>query len=863
MAGRDTDMRSWADLLHNSSQLLQSNTPSAPLPPIQRSLEQLETLSRQLKARTSRYEAPNEAIAATRLLAREGISADQLTRDLKSFELKTSFEDVFPVEATSVEEYLQQVHEMAMVSAIQEAQRDNLRSFHSYMLKVVEDDWAKEKRDFLNNLSRLPQAPPNSGNQRSSGHAVQPYQGSSTITPLRVQDTPRGSESVFTAHQNMDSRKAAAYANVVTRLNEARERSLPFKVATAMRSAYESAALETTTSKSVSLTKIWHLLQSLLSEDVDMSPNVSKKASMLAGARRHLEAGHEKYILDTIHNHPSQAALGGSTGNLQRIRAFLRVRLQDQATVLDFDASDLQRQPPLDTSWHQIYYCLRSGYYDEAISVAQQSRLCRSFAGQLGEWVAKGGSVSPNTAAAVLEECERMVRSGDRAGRGGYDKKKLLLYTIVCGSRQQADSLLRDMPALFSTIEDFLWFRLAMIGNPSDTSSQPRTSADGSMSYTLEELQSYLTKFQPSHYTKNGKDPLVYPYVLLLSLQFHAAIVYMIKEDSHVDSVHIAIAVADYGCLSEGTTGVKKLGSMDAASEAASIIRHYALTYVRQGNMSLALEYYAQAAAAVGGGAVAWSGHGNGDQQRQHHLLLKQLITELLLRDGGIPLLLGGRGSGSEGSLRRFVPDPQNQRSLLLEAARQCQESGFHDKAVELLKRIGEFSTALEIVNQCLSDTIAATASGRGDGDTKSSGLIYAGNEILDAYKVVGGSSSQNLEQVAGQQTAFRQLESILAFYRFTRSGRYSDALMELGKLAFLPFGSRTPENSAEALRYTSLSVQACVPDLLREALICLDQVNDADGTVRRLKSKIANFIANSLPRNLPQELYDRVAQIM
>lgn len=165
-----------------------------------------------------------------------------------------------------------------------------------------------------------------------------------------------------------------------------------------------------------------------------------------------------------------------------------------------------------------------------------------------------------------------------------------------------------------------------MIGNSSEMSSQARPSADGSMSYTLEELQTYLTKFQPSHYTKNGKDPLVYPYVLLLSLQFHAAVVYMMKEDT-VDSVHIAITVADYGCLSEGNTIVKKLGAMDAASEAASIIRHYALTYVRLGNMSLALEYYVQAAATVGGGAVAWSGHASRDQQRQYHLLLKQLIT--------------------------------------------------------------------------------------------------------------------------------------------------------------------------------------------------------------------------------------------
>ena len=154
----------------------------------------------------------------------------------------------------------------------------------------------------------------------------------------------------------------------------------------------------------------------------------------------------------------------------------------------------------------------------------------------------------------------------------------------------------------------------------------------------------------------------------------------------------------------------------------------------------------------------------------------------------------------------------------------------------------------MEIVNQSLSNTIAAIASGRGDGDTKSSGLILAGNEILEAYKVVGGSrlrlallhlsnlatlqytvwlnginvlqisetnsnlllpkcSLQISEQVAGQQTAFRQLESILSFYRFTRSGRYSDALMELSKLAFLPMGSRTLESSTEALRDTSLSV--------------------------------------------------------
>jgi nuclear pore complex protein Nup93 len=96
----------------------------------QRNLDQLEALSKKLKAKTLRAEAPSQSIAATRylydsccrfshvllfeftillprkdyndifyylycciyrLLAREGINAEQLARDLKSFELKVKY----------------------------------------------------------------------------------------------------------------------------------------------------------------------------------------------------------------------------------------------------------------------------------------------------------------------------------------------------------------------------------------------------------------------------------------------------------------------------------------------------------------------------------------------------------------------------------------------------------------------------------------------------------------------------------------------------------------------------------------------------------------------------------------------------
>ncbi|GAA0140923.1 transporter [Lithospermum erythrorhizon] len=92
---RDADMSSWSELLQSSSKLLEQAAPSTHFPPLQRNLDQLEALSKKLKAKTLRTEAPTQSIAATRLLAREGINAEQLARDLKSFELKVDIDKMF------------------------------------------------------------------------------------------------------------------------------------------------------------------------------------------------------------------------------------------------------------------------------------------------------------------------------------------------------------------------------------------------------------------------------------------------------------------------------------------------------------------------------------------------------------------------------------------------------------------------------------------------------------------------------------------------------------------------------------------------------------------------------------------------
>lgn len=291
--------------------------------------------------------------------------------------------------------------------------------------------------------------------------------------------------------------------------------------------------------------------------------------------------------------------------------------------------------------------------------------------------------VSPETASTASEECDKLLRMGDRVGRPGYDRKKLLLYALISGCRRQIERLLRDLPTLFNTIEDFLWFKLSAVHDfPSGSSSV--VVSDGLVPYSLEDLQSYLNKFEPSYYTKNGKDPLVYPYVLFLSIQLLPAILHLSKEVGdegyNVDAVHISIVLADQGCISEGTETTQKIGVLDPYAEVASIVRQYGSLYLHHGNLPLAVEYYAQAAAVMGGGELSWIGRASVDQQRQRNLMLKQLLTEILLRDGGILLLLGPRGTGEEGELRKYFMDWKTREQFLLDAAAQSQEAGLYDK---------------------------------------------------------------------------------------------------------------------------------------------------------------------------------------
>ncbi|XP_023521718.1 nuclear pore complex protein NUP93A-like [Cucurbita pepo subsp. pepo] len=197
---------------------------------------------------------------------------------------------------------------MAMISAIQEAQKDNVRSFNGYMMKVLEEDWKKEKRDFLQSLSRISTLPRTNMIDDNSG-APRSGQIASFVSSPHVSSGFPTLESVSLANKPTMEKKASTYAEVVKKMNDARERGLPFKPAVAFKGAYESLDLHGSAGKSVNMQKIWHLIQTLMGEDSTPKQNVSKTMSLILGARRHLELGHEKYMMDTIQSHPAQVII--------------------------------------------------------------------------------------------------------------------------------------------------------------------------------------------------------------------------------------------------------------------------------------------------------------------------------------------------------------------------------------------------------------------------------------------------------------------------------------------------------------------------------------------------------------------------
>lgn len=99
----------------------------------------------------------------------------------------------------------------------------------SVEFNIWQEDWQKEKRDFLQSLSRISTLPKTNISDSSTG-ATRPGQIASMTSSPQVSSGLPSMELVPLANKPVLEKKTSVYAEVVKNLNSARERGLPFKV---------------------------------------------------------------------------------------------------------------------------------------------------------------------------------------------------------------------------------------------------------------------------------------------------------------------------------------------------------------------------------------------------------------------------------------------------------------------------------------------------------------------------------------------------------------------------------------------------------------------------------------------------------
>ncbi|KAL4437959.1 hypothetical protein ABPG77_004180 [Micractinium sp. CCAP 211/92] len=838
----------WDALLLQSSDLVRSE---AAFPRVQRDILQVEQYSQKLRARAARADATTETLDASRLLAHEGLNPRKLTQALQTFELRPTYEDVFAVETATVEEYLQQVHEMISVTAIQEAQQSAVAAFEDFMDSCMDSEWQQEKRALFDSVAPYSTstalAPGPSPGGAMSPYAPRPLPGAGAGPSPAYRGTPLGALGVGRsplAPGNLALRgRAAKYADVVRKVNAAG--AAGSQGYSPVQDFAAACADESNGERRTTMLRVWQVLSRLLGgvAGLPAAARTQRTEALLVGARSYLEDNFTAHMQKVVATHRTQAALGGSPSRLGLVNAFLRVKEKDRG-ALDFD------QPGgVDTTWMRIYCCLRAGFHAEAAQVAKGVRevttpragASSDLAAQLAAW-AEGGCrpLGGEAGAHLAAECDRLLRDKAARQRHAFYAQRAMVHALLSGYNRGAEAVVKDSPTFFPTIEDFLWFKLSLVRPEGRVASVSFTGgASGSSAgvldcYLLSDLQNYLQQYPASHYSHNGKEPLLYVVVLLLSLQFRGAVAFLAREaatrDYRLDAVHLAICLQYYGVLD---TSAADAGAGGRGVDIGQLIHRYAKEFLYT-DPALALEYYMLAADAMGG-SVQVKG---------------QLLRELLVESKAYGYLLGSGGAAGEGgALARFIPDAGERGRVLEAVAHECAASAQLEEAVELFMFAGRPRQALRILNQRLSDAAEPAASDATRGDEVAA-VISRGNAAVAAM-----GSMQDPEDLR-EVEAFDLLKSIRDMLAASARGNHTRTLQKLGELPFVP----TERFRLQLCASGVASLHPAVADRLPAVLLAAASALAAGGKREQLQTLVA--FASAVPNRISQSVYQQLNQL-
>ncbi|GFU84464.1 nuclear pore complex protein Nup93, partial [Trichonephila clavipes] len=651
----DVDSAGFTDLLQQAEQLTADIDGEGELPRVERNLRQIVDAGQQLWSRTTQAVSKDTCdIKASILLGSKGYDLPKISQKIESLTTARTFEPIEPIRETDIQGFLKNERENAMLSVIEESKKATFERSDKVFWETLESEWEQEKMKILNAL-------------------VGPSQ--------ELLDVTTDSKSFLSETINLKTRSAMdniemLYAKELSSYNERVVRggskcNLAEKFRAFFKDLDDKKVLE-----------LWEMVETMtdipLKADKDILAarcSLLTQTSLIKQARLYLEKKYFEYIQSIVFGNLLHAELGPRPGAYYAVRSFLKMKMPLQPTGLEDGLIDGN---PV---WAVIYYCLRCGKTDAAVSAAKNAGdSLKDFLPFLVEYEENEGSrLKPNSESQIQLQYRRTVRSST-------DPFKRAVYCVLgCVT---ADS----NPEVMDKTDDYLWMKLCQIRLEEETGNIPQDSL------TFSKLQSQLLEEYGETHFNAYQQPFLYFQVLFLTAQFEAAVEFLFRIESlRCHAVHVAVVLYELNLLALSTSCNAPLLSKASADKPP----------MRRLNLSRLLMKYTKKFEATDPREALQYFYVLRDLKSSRGIsLFMACVSELVLETKEYEMLLGKiepDGCRKPGAVDKFLSDTQ---AIIEIVATDSENKGLYEDAIKLYDLAKKHDKVIEILNKLLSQVV-------------------------------------------------------------------------------------------------------------------------------------------------------------
>ncbi|XP_062501933.1 nuclear pore complex protein Nup93-like isoform X2 [Corticium candelabrum] len=762
---------SFEDLLENAQKLTADMGRAGDMPLVQRNIAQIAAAGQRLwdKAGSSKTETAD--VRASILLGSRGFDVPRLSQKLDRLDAAKTFEPLAPVRDTDIQGFLKNERENAVLTVIEESRKKTFKQAEEHHWRCVQTEWEEEKQQILNSLLGM---------------------GQDTLVLPAEYETVSARPLAHHGRSGLDAVEMS-YARQVYIHNEKKMNDLPHVLVHAFRNASEKFSDQ-------EIYDCWCLLGEMVAVPNLPSDPVAARTSdhvlmsFISESRHFLERRYKQRVLQIVNSNLTQAELGGVPGTFHIIKSYLRIKIP--AGTQNLEDGDVDGQPV----WPLIYYCLRCGDLTAAMQVATQARYqsfthfacvfcisshCRNrldeFSGYLQEYIQTKDTGLPQS---TLNKIRTHYRRSVHASRDPF--KKAVYCVLGCCGVDDSHS------EVAVKTDDYMWLRLSQVRQLDGGTSRGNQGED---ILTLRKLQTILKDEYGEGHFQAFEMPLLFFFVLLLSLQFEAALQFLSRiERYRSHAVHFAIALYDAGLLFlpdsiQAPLLSKASNDTEFFNVAQLVIRYtrkFASTDPRE-----AVEYFYLL---------------KGLETVQGNCLFTQCLSDLVLETREFEMLLGRLepdGSRKPGLVDKFGV---NSSEIIETVASSAEAKGLAEDAVRLYDLAKKHDNVLRTLNKLLSQFLSAAP---GAGQSTRNRLMTLGINIAERYKGKGHTAT------VSRVSTFYLLLDLMQFFNLYHQQLFDQALDVIQRLKVLPFRTEEVESKVTAFRQYTDEIRHNLPDIL------------------------------------------------